>query len=170
MVSEERAEFLRAVGPGQKHVRDEPRLLLHRHDAGADVLGQRIETGDWKPADRVHEGSVAGTLRAVPSVPQVSSACEEGRVGCRRRVQTTASSRGWCATFSACSGTSSADGGSACARAHAGAGGWSSSGTAGRRRLDVRGADPRALRRGCREARDVPARLQHAVASAACES
>ena len=113
-------------------------------------------------------GSVAGTLRAVPSVLKFRQPVKKVESVVDGVFDDSIVSRmvrdvqrvfrhivgGWRVSVRASA---------------AGAGGWSwrapPGGTSGcsRRR-------PRALRRGCRKARDVPARLQHAVASAACES
>ena len=68
MVGEERSELLRPVGPGEKDVRNEPRLVVNGDDPGADIVRKRGEIRNRKAADRVHRASVAGTLWAVPIV------------------------------------------------------------------------------------------------------
>ena len=48
VVGEERAELVRPVRQREEHVGDEARLLLHREDARADVVGQASSSGTGK--------------------------------------------------------------------------------------------------------------------------
>ena len=52
VVGEEGAELGRPVREGEKDVGDEAGLLLHLEDLGAHVVGQAVERGNGKAADR----------------------------------------------------------------------------------------------------------------------
>src|SRR3989454_4065184 len=58
MVGEERPEFVRPMRPREEHVGNESRLLMDRDDAGADVLGERVEVRNRESTDRIHGARV----------------------------------------------------------------------------------------------------------------
>src|SRR6266404_6178105 len=59
VISAESAEFVRPVRQRQKHVGNEAGFFLHREQACADILRQRVDGGDGKAlCDRLGHGGI----------------------------------------------------------------------------------------------------------------
>jgi hypothetical protein len=53
-------EFVQPVARSEEDVGDEPGFLVDRDDPAADVLGERVNSGNRKSADRAHGVSLLG--------------------------------------------------------------------------------------------------------------